>query len=258
MEKMNLQDVTFLMTIRIDSMVRLENMLMVINHILTNFNTSIIVLHADHYDNGILKRMLASSSIKYIFMEDHDNVFHRTKYINEMVHLSETKYVAVWDADVIVPGHQIYQAVQKLREGSDVAYPFEHFLDTSSIVRELYIKTKKLQTLLDNSGKMKMIYGPNVKGGAFIINKESYKNAGLENELFYGWGVEDGDRYVRWIEIGYDVYVGEGNLYHLTHGRGINSEFRNYNQNKFFRKLYSITKASSKEEILRKLSLTQI
>lgn len=251
MQKLNLHDVTFLMAIRIDSMVRLENIMIVINHILSNFDTSIIVLHADQYDNGILKKMLACTSVQYIFREDYDNVFHRTKYINEMVRLSQTTYVAVWDADVIVPSNQILNAVQKLREGFDAAYPFKHFLDTSSIIRELYLKKKSLDVLQENSEKMKMIYGPNVKGGAFIINKDAYQKSGLENELFYGWGIEDGDRYIRWTELGYNIYVGEGYLYHLSHGRGINSEFRNYNQNKFFRKIYNITKTSSKDELIQ-------
>lgn len=253
MQKINLQDVTFLMTIRIDSMVRLENIMIVVNNILTNFDTSIILLHADNYDNGILKKMLSCSSIQYIFKEDHDNVFHRTKYINETVRLATTPYVAVWDADVIVPKNQIIQAVQKLRDGYDAAYPFKHFLDTSSIVRELYLKTRDINTLQENCDKMKMIYGPNVKGGAFIINKNAYQRSGLENELFYGWGIEDGDRYVRWTELDYNVYIGEGYLFHLTHGRGINSEFRNYNQNKFFRKMYNITKSSSKDEIMTRI-----
>lgn len=255
MQKINLQDVTFLMTIRIDSMVRLENIMIVVNNILTNFDTSIILLHADNYDNGILKKMLSCSSIQYIFKEDHDNVFHRTKYINETVRLATTPYVAVWDADVIVPKNQIIQAVQKLRDGYDAAYPFKHFLDTSSIVRELYLKTRDINTLQENCDKMKMIYGPNVKGGAFIINKNAYQRSGLENELFYGWGIEDGDRYVRWTELDYNIYIGEGYLFHLTHGRGINSEFRNYNQNKFFRKMYNITKSSSKDEIMTRINI---
>lgn len=257
MEKVNLDDVTFLMPIRIDSIVRMENIIIVVDYLLSHFSTSIIVLHADHYDNCILKRELGNN-VKYIFKEDHDNVFHRTRYINEMVRLATTPYVAVWDVDVIVPSNQIENAMLKLREGYEVVYPFKHFLDTSSVIRELYLTTRDQDVLIRNCEKMKMIYGSSVKGGAFIINKSSYNKAGLENELFYGWGPEDGERYERWRQLEYKVDICEGYLFHLTHERGMNSGFRTINQNKLTHKLYYLTKSSSKEEVeSRKLFLNR-
>ena len=57
-KKNELTDVTFLIPVRIDSIVRLENLLEVVNYILNFFNTRVFVLEADSYDNNILRSLL--------------------------------------------------------------------------------------------------------------------------------------------------------------------------------------------------------
>ena len=42
-------------------------------------------------------------------------------------------------------------------------------------------------------------------GGAFLVNRVSYMEAGMENERFYGWGPEDVERVVRWDTLGYQI-----------------------------------------------------
>ena len=63
-----------------------------------------------------------------------------------------------------------------------------------------------------------------------MANRQTYVDAGLENENFYGWGLEDGERYYRWLNLGYKVKRIPGPLFHLSHGRGINSTFHNPDQ----------------------------
>jgi predicted glycosyltransferase involved in capsule biosynthesis len=67
------------------------------------------------------------------------------------------------------------------------------------------------------------MYGVNAVGGAFFVNRSKYIEAGLENENFYGWGLEDGERFVRWNKLGYKVQRVNGVLFHLSHERGLNS-----------------------------------
>lgn len=52
----------------------------------------------------------------------------------------------------------------------------------------------------------------------------SYKEVGFENEGFYGWGLEDGERYLRWKRFGYTVKRISGPLFHLSHPRGLSCE----------------------------------
>jgi len=247
--KQKLQDVTFLLPVRIDSINRLENTLAVIDHILSKFDVSIILLNADVYDNHLLGNAV-KQRVRYIFVEDYDDVFYRTYYINEMVRMANTPYIAVWDVDVLVPYLQIEESLKMLRNGYDVIYPYRYFMDTSLLLRELYFKTKNLDVLVSNTNKMKMLYGANAKGGAFFVNKNSYLEAGLENEKFYGWGLEDGERYYRWQKFEYKIHICEGYLYHLSHSRGMNSKMNGDNQRK--NKEYELLKtfSSSREELL--------
>lgn len=255
--KTNLKDVTFLIPVRIDSMVRLENLQMSVSFLLKNFDTNILVLEATNYNNRIVEKMLGKK-VEYLFFEDKDTVFYRTKYLNIMTNSSATPYVAIWDADVILPKKQILESVGKLKEGYEIAYPYDgHFYDTSYVLRELYIKKPRINTLLKNKDMMGLIYGTKMRGGALLVNKAAYQAAGMENENFYGWGPEDWERAERWDILGYNVYIADGPLFHLTHSRGINSTFRSMEQLVNTSKELRLTRQSSKEEIILKIKLQE-
>ncbi|GAA5521066.1 hypothetical protein LQ318_04925 [Aliifodinibius salicampi] len=248
-EKTSIEDVTFLIPVRVDSIVRLENIMLVTDFLLTHFETSIHLLEATAYNNKVLERLLPSG-VNITFVEDHDPVFHRTKYINQLVERSSTPYLAVWDTDVIVSPDQLIQSVNLLRnEEADFVYPYEDkFLDTSSILRELYIKSRDLDLLKEHAGKMKELYSPNPVGGGFLAEREAYIKSGMENEHYYGWGREDGDRLNRWEILDFTVERVPGPLFHLTHDRGENSTFHAEEQKNIkISEIYRIASMSKKE-----------
>jgi len=249
--KTDIKDMTFLIPIRVDSIVRLENLILSVQTLQKNFNTHITVLEAANYSNGIIAKMLGIQ-VEYLFVEDKDPVFYRTKYLNIMTRQSFTPYVGIWDADVIIPKEQILDSIEKLRQGVEIAYPYDgHFYDTSNVIRELYTQNKSIKFLERNKDKMSLIYGSNMKGGAMFVNREAYIKAGMENERFYGWGPEDFERYERWKILDLKIYRSEGPLFHLTHSRGSNSTFRSMEQSINTNKELSITRFSSKVELLR-------
>ncbi|NWJ53087.1 MAG: hypothetical protein HXX14_19730 [Bacteroidetes bacterium] len=229
--KTNLSDVTFLILVRLDSIDRLENILEITRFLSSNFKTNVWVAEYSSYNNGFLKTLL-DKSIKYTFTEDHDPILYRTKFLNQMTLTAESSYVAIWDTDVIAPIDQIIMAVELLRnDEADFVYPYDnYFFDTSPILRKLYLQERKIELLEQNTKKMKEMYSPNPVGGAFLANLNAYKEAGLENEEFYGWGLEDGERCVRWKNMGYKIQRVTGPLFHLSHGRGVNSVFHNDDQ----------------------------
>jgi hypothetical protein len=248
-DKINIDDVTFLIPARIDSIVRLENIMLVTDFLWTHFETSIHLLEATSYNNRVLERLLPSG-VNITFVEDHDPVFHRTKYINQLVAKAKTPYLAIWDTDVVVPPDQIVQSVDLLRnEEADFVYPYEEkFLDTSPILRELYIKNRDLRLLKEYAGKMKELYSPNPVGGGFLAEKEAYINSGMENEYYYGWGREDGDRLNRWEILDFTVERIAGPLFHLTHERGENSTFHSEEQKNIkISEIYRVASMSKKE-----------
>jgi predicted glycosyltransferase involved in capsule biosynthesis len=224
-------DLTFLIPFRQDSIDRLENICLITEYLLETFDTNIEVLECAPYCNGVLKKVL-NKKVKCSFLEDNDPVFFRTKYINNLVRGSKTHFLSIWDVDVIAPVEQMVKAVELLRSGkAHFVYPYEKkFLDTSFILRKLYIQTRSIEFLEQNQKKMKEMFPPNPVGGGFLVNTQAYIEAGIENEDFYGWGLEDGERYYRWKNMGYNVERIPGPMFHLTHQRGLNSNFHNRNQ----------------------------
>jgi len=248
--KTNIKDMTFLIPVRLDSVERLENLILSVHSLLKNFDTHIMVLEAASYSNGIIKKML-DNKIEYLFLEDKDSVFYKTKYLNIMTRRACTPLIGLWDTDVILPKEQILDAIEKLRQGFDVSYPFDgRCYDTSFVIRELYVQNKSIRLLVRNKDKMSLIYGDQVVGGALFVNRETYMKAGMVSEKFYGWGPEDFEIYERLRILGLKIHRSEGCMFHLTHHRGSTSFFRSKEQMESLHKERMTTVLSSKNELL--------
>ena len=253
--KINLKDCTFLIQVQLDSVDRLVNVLSVLKFIKQNFNTNIHILEAGPFDNKLLSQLIPSE-VKYKFIRDRDPVYYRTLYINKMVRECDTPYLTVWETDIIVPPCQVLQSIELIRsQQADFVSPYEkNALDTSKIIRELFLEDGDWKILEKHQKKMEKMYPPNPVGGAFFANREKYIESGLENLKFYGWGVEDGERVTRWKVLEYEYKRIPGNLYHLTHGRGNNSTFHGERQRE--KKIVELNNIhqSTKEELLEKTS----
>jgi len=150
----------------------------------------------------------------------------------------KTDFTGIWDTDVIVDHEQLVDSIQQLRQGlCDIAYHYDgDFYDTSDILRNHYLVHRELEFLKANRGKMQLLY--NVEGvigalgGAIFARTDKYQFSGMENEEFYGWGLEDGERYYRWLSFDYKIYRSKGCLFHLTHPRDSNSRFHSVSHHK--------------------------
>ncbi|MBI9064268.1 MAG: hypothetical protein JEZ14_19950 [Marinilabiliaceae bacterium] len=222
MKKIELKDVSFLIPVRIDSGERMENLHLVLEFLNEFFDTNIILLEADTNE-----KVFHSCITEKIFIEDHEPVFHRTKYLNQMTLRCQTCYVAIWDADVLVAPDQINKAVQVLQQGkADMAFPYDgHFYKMPRLFTNIYKKRLDVNDLEKNKSKFRMPAGSFSVGGAFLINRDKYIEAGMENESFYGWGSEDIERVKRMEILGYKVQRVKGALFHLFHPIHENSWF---------------------------------
>lgn len=222
-----LNDVAFLLLAKFDSYVRLENALAVSEYISDRLKGNIRFMEVGNRSSSIFPKLMPVG-VKYEFVQDDDNVLHRTWYINRMLDGVKEKYVAIWDVDVIIPENQVYEAVNALKQGSDFSYPYEYdFLETSVEIRKMFLENKDPQTLIKCRDFMNRLYTPNPVGGVFFANLQSYMDCGKENVDFYGWGIEDGERYMRWLSQGKSISRVKGPLFHLTHPRGPNSTMPN-------------------------------
>ncbi len=224
MKKYNLNDVTFLLVVRLDTIERLENVLHVVRFLHAHFQAQVLLWEVAAYNNGLLSRLIPRG-VKYVFCQDCDPVLYRTHYINDMVKSANTSFVSVWDVDVVVPLEQVIETMKLLREGSDFVYPYDrHFYDTTDELRRIYLRSGgDIAILEEHAAFMLSLYAPNPVGGVFFANRQSYLESGLESERFYGWGLEDGERYNRWKNLDYKVSRVSGDAFHLTHPRLDNS-----------------------------------
>lgn len=258
MKKKDLKDITFLLLVRIDSIDRLENLKMVVDSLISYFHTNITIWEVSSYKNGLIKQIL-HKKVQYNFIEDIDPIFHRTKYYNMMVEITNTPYFAIWDADIVVDRVAILQCADSLRTTkSDISYPYNGICyDVSFPLRKIFLKERKVKFLFENIEKMNLLYDNTLVGGCIIVNKEKYLDCGKENTRHYGWGNEDYDRYYRFLILGLKIFRTNNCLFHLTHPRNINGQFNTY-YNKII-SMYEIDQitSSSIEDLFEKIKLKE-
>jgi len=167
-----------------------------------------------------------NSRIQYFFEEDQRQIFQHTRCMNLIYTKVETKMIAGWDVDALVPPEQIVETVDQVRSRKaimGIAYDGRMY-KTNSELAHIYRETQNLDILKKKEKELRPIYGDLSTGGAFIVDTEKYLQAGGENEYFLGWGPEDFER-VKRMEILFSqpIYHAKGGLFHLWHPRGINS-----------------------------------
>ena len=219
---------TVLMLVRADSVERIENAIAVVRHLQKTTEAAIYVREADDHCNGIIQA-LADKEVHYEFVEDEDPILHKTWHFNRMLEQVNTTWVGIWDADVIAQEMAVEECLNKLKEGeADFALPYNgNCLDTSDIIRALYLKTGNEETLTRHIHKMNRLSPHILTGGAVMMNRQTFMDMGGENEAYYGWGDDDFDRYIRFLNRGLRIYRSRQVLFHLSHPRNANSGFNN-------------------------------
>lgn len=217
------ESLTIGIPVRIDSKERKANLSAVVKH-LSALRCRIIVLEADTHSNA--KDIGYTENVEYVFVEDTNTVFHRTRYINQMLLMAQTETVAIWDTDVLVDYSQILESLQMISHGVTIAYPYDgRFVMLSE---ELSIQTReKLDFDYLRNLRMKSFLGRKLCGGAYLVHKQRYLQCGGENECFTGWGPEDAERLHRVVILGHRACrIPSGELFHLYHPRGGNSSYQ--------------------------------
>lgn len=236
------KELTIVIPLRIDSKEREENVNTVVRHLLDNTCVQIILLEAD---NNQKYHPLIHPNVTYHFLQDNNETFFRTRYINKLLTLASTPIVGVWDSDVLLPVSQIHAAIHKIKEGNTLCIPYGGKCiglngNESNLVR---LHPEKLVTFENKSGSYSV-------GGAFIVNKEDYLIAGGENEVFDGWGPEDIERIKRLEILEYKTCRIPGNLYHLHHPTGKNSYYKNEEKERYYLQVLLGICRKNKQELL--------
>jgi hypothetical protein len=221
--KVDLNDVTFTIPVKLDHEDRRKNL-----------NLSLCLLQRDFASNYIVGEQ-GGNQFEYIskyarYINYPYDQFHRTKMLNEMAKAAETPYIVNWDADMICPPMQLYLAVEALRKGEDMVYPYD-----GSFARVPRLQWfKKMEKFLDIGivgdtqfkGKRGGPMPTTSVGGAVLFNKQSFIEGGMENEYMISYAPEDCERYDRFNMLGFKVARVPGTIYHMDHFIGIDSTSR--------------------------------
>ncbi len=237
MKKIDLSDCTFMIPIRIDSDDRVRNIITVLCFLIKTFETNIIVKEVDSnqfFKDYALPQIeeFVGNDIKqliYLFEQSEDPVFHRMKIINEMISISNTKVIVNYDCDVLLRPETYQKSCEMiLNQSYDVVYPYGFGMFQKQIFADDEIVTKFINQEFDFS-ILEQKFKPYQAeyGHVQFFNKDSYIDAGMENENFVSWSPEDKERYFRFDKMGYNVGRIDDYVYHLEHSRGQNSNYNN-------------------------------
>lgn len=231
--RLNLKDTTFTIPVSYDHEDRKDNLNMCLRILQKDFDTSISVCEqttnpkSRQFDYVNDPKSYHRASCYTVFL---NNKFHRTRMLNDMARAANTAYVFNWDADVVIPPIQIWQAVELLRSGADMVYPYAWAF--ARMPRQTWFQIVRNYEDIGMVGDTRfngMNVGDAVSlGGAVGFRKQSFIEGGMENEHFISYGAEDVERKIRFEALGYRIERTLGpNLYHMNHWVGVNSTVKN-------------------------------
>ena len=165
-----LTDVTFVIPVRIDSPLRTRNLDVLIDFLLRNFDSKILVMETDSCQRYFAKKR--DSRLQYFFEEDTRPVFHHTRCMNLLYRKVDTPVIAGWDVDALVSPEQIVDTVEQVRRGNAVmglAYDGYMYCTTAELAR-IYQDTQNFDVLIQKTGDLHTMCGDLSTGGAFIVD----------------------------------------------------------------------------------------
>lgn len=246
----DLSDMTIIIPIRIDSGERRENLNTVVQLYLEQTKAQIIILEADSIPHV---HMDSTNRVRYYFYEDTNPIFHHTHYRNELIKLTNTNIIAVWDADIIVPLEQLHKSVIDIKKNNIIfSTPYDGICyNVPNNISDRFRTNLNMNELECMKNRMHNFFGALTIGGVFLVEREKYIEIGMENEFFVGWGPEDIERLKRITILDLPVSRISGSIYHLYHPRKLNSSYANSDHNiKAHQELLHICQMS-KTELLK-------
>lgn len=239
--------VSIVIPLRIESTEREANLHCVLQYLLRSPFVYIDLLEADKERHFFFTH---HERIRYRFVHDEEPVFYRTHYLNELLREAQHSIVGIWDADVLISEAQLIAAVWHVLGGCVLCFPYNgkfRFLEKerSNAIR------KDMDEL--QAGEGYCLLGRPSVGGAFLVNKTKYLEAGGENEGFYGWGPEDAERVKRLEILELPIARTKGLLYHLHHERKPDIGVDNRKKAQHNQKVLLNTCRQSKEELTKAL-----
>ena len=231
-------DLTFIIPTRIETEDRLRNIISSVSYLLRHIPAKVIVKEVSPYPNfqfkaiPEIKKYANIENLTYLHEKNNDLLFCKSKVLNDLIVESNTKVIANYDADCILPISSYHQAYTTINDGyADLVYPYGCGIYQW---RAEYNETiyNEFVNLLDISvlDKNKTLSNSTI-GWTQFVNRQKYIDCYMMNENFISWGCEDDEFYYRMSVMGNRIARINNYVYHLEHVRTYNSWFSNPNFN---------------------------
>lgn len=224
----DLNDCTIIIPVRFDSQDRINNLKTVLKFLNKDFTVQIIVCEHDSEQKLPTEILDEYPNVLPIFIETKDELFYKTKCINDMVKIIKTPYFALYDADVLLRTDQILQTIAKLREGYETVYPYDGtFLNVpkfyvGKLNRSVDLNSVEEPACKKGLGMPEITKDRQSFGGCVFFNTKSFVENGMANEYMISYGPEDGEIAVRFRLLTKFIRI-NGPIFHLDHARLLNS-----------------------------------
>jgi len=233
-----MMNLTFLIPTRIESEDRLRNIISSVSYLLTHVPAKVIVKEVSGRNTfrfralPEIKKRVNTENLICLYEENNDPLFCKSKVLNDLIVAADTKVVANYDADCILPISSYHQAYGLINDGeADVVYPYGCgvYQWRSEYNMNIY---NDFMNQLDTSvlDKSKTISNSTI-GWTQFIDRQKYIDCFMMNENFVSWGCEDDEFYFRMSTMGNRIARVDNYVYHLEHSRTHNSWFSNPNFN---------------------------
>ena len=125
-------DLTFIIPTRIESEDRLRNIISSVSYLLKHLDAKVIVKEVaphhtfKHRALPEIKKYADTSNLTCLFEETQQPLFCKSKVLNDLIVAADTKFVANYDADCILPLDEYYSAYGAIENNTlDVVYPYQ-------------------------------------------------------------------------------------------------------------------------------------
>lgn len=216
----NLTDLTIFVPVQLDNIERLENVLEVSRYISSNFEADIQIIEYGYCNSGLL-RLLLNEEVHYSFHEYYEPVLCRYRLLDQFLQTTKNRFVAVWDADVIVPIPQFEKGLKALKKGeADFVIPYqEPMVDSILNLKNLQRQINSADSVNLGSGIGKIQYKEGFLSAIVIVDRENCLKSGFKRENFCRWCTTDYRRHFPGRNMNIRMESVSGAMFRLEHGQ---------------------------------------
>lgn len=252
-----MMDLTFLIPTRIETEDRLKNIISSVSYLLRHIPAKVIVKEVSSHPTfrsralPEIENRVSTDNLVFLYEESDEPLFCKSKVLNDLIVAADTKVVANYDADCILPISSYHQAYDMIMDNQvDIVYPYGCGIYQWRTEYTLEIYNEFAETFdISVLDKNKSLSNSTI-GWTQFANREKYINSYMMNENFISWGCEDDEFYYRMSVLGNRIGRVNDYVYHLEHSRTHNSWFSNPNFNNNWQ-LWNVIKTFDRNQLVQ-------